>query len=88
MTLSASGRPGEAQAANIILGCGGQPFDGALLPVNLFLNGDTPELKSNESCRGPSSPSRALEDVSGSPPALLQFLGVGLCERLGRLGRA
>ncbi len=27
----------------------------------------------HDGCTGPGSPSRALEDVSGSPPALLQF---------------
>ena len=78
MTLSASGRPGDAQAANIILAAGGSSLAQCFCCQStfFFLNGDTLE-QSNESCRGPSSPPRALEDVSGSPPALLQFSGVG-----------
>ena len=70
MTRSASGRPGDAQAVNIMVAAGGSSSPQCfVLPVNLFLNGDTLE-SFHEGCHGPSSPSRALEDVSGSPASI------------------
>ena len=54
------------------------------LKVCWFEAEDTLGLKSNEGCHGPSSPSRALEDVSGSPASIF----TSRAERLERLGRA
>ena len=62
MTRSASGRPGEAQAANIILAAGGSSSSQCfVLPVNLFLNGDTLESIRTRAPRA-ERPSRS-EDV-------------------------